>query len=352
MLTTRSIDFWLLGGASLLLWGFYLFFYFLTGNSSGPNFASAFGILSLFVNYPHFMASYKLAYQQDATFIRKNFIPLLLVPALLIVSISLGFYYFERSSFGIFDSKASFGVEVMWLLILLMNLTTGWHYTQQTYGCMITYAFFDRYRLNSTQCKWLKWSLYFLWFFSICDLMSPGGKLPDGTPVPFHIPDPIYLIFAVFSFISILGVIYFIFYKKFTTEQAVPSLCFVVPFISMYIWWITPTVNEKTNYSHSIPFFHSLQYLAFVYKVDSNTTQLKDSHFYRLLGVALSYVFFGYLSFLLVPSTLSYLSKMDQNSQIVFFPMCFASFINIHHFFIDSVLWKLKGPLVKEYILK
>ena len=73
-LTTRFADFWMLGGASLLVW-FVMF--------GVQGFRSAWAIdqhfknltvttasLSLIVNYPHFLVSYKLAYGRGRTFTR------------------------------------------------------------------------------------------------------------------------------------------------------------------------------------------------------------------------------------------------------------------------------------------
>lgn len=72
-LTTRFVDFWLLGGASLLVW-FVMF--------ATQGFRAAWAIdqhfknltvttasLSLLVNYPHFLISYKLAYSRGRAFI-------------------------------------------------------------------------------------------------------------------------------------------------------------------------------------------------------------------------------------------------------------------------------------------
>ena len=65
-LTTRFADFWLLGGASLLVW---LVMFAVQGFRSAwaidqhfKNLTVTTASLSLLVNYPHFLVSYKLAY--------------------------------------------------------------------------------------------------------------------------------------------------------------------------------------------------------------------------------------------------------------------------------------------------
>ena len=88
-LTTRFADFWLLGGASLLVW--FLMF-------SLQGFRAAWAIdqhfknltvttasLSLLVNYPHFLISYKLAYSRGRSFILEHWWQMLFVPIAMIV---------------------------------------------------------------------------------------------------------------------------------------------------------------------------------------------------------------------------------------------------------------------------
>src|SRR5215813_5708243 len=72
-LTTRFVDFWLLGGASILVW---------VAMMAGQQFRSAWAVdqhfknltvttasLALLVNYPHFLISYKLAYTRGRSFV-------------------------------------------------------------------------------------------------------------------------------------------------------------------------------------------------------------------------------------------------------------------------------------------
>ena len=72
-LTTRFVDFWLLGGASLLVW---LIMFAVQGFRSAwaidqhfKNLTVTTASLSLIVNYPHFLVSYKLAYGRGQAFI-------------------------------------------------------------------------------------------------------------------------------------------------------------------------------------------------------------------------------------------------------------------------------------------
>src|SRR5689334_1111870 len=87
-LTTRFVDFWLLGGASLLVW---------LAMMMGQQFRSAWAVdqhfknltvtvatMSLLVNYPHFLVSYKLAYTRGRGFVTQYWLQLIAVPVLLV----------------------------------------------------------------------------------------------------------------------------------------------------------------------------------------------------------------------------------------------------------------------------
>src|SRR5688572_20611233 len=72
-LTTRFLDFWLLGGASLGVW---LIMVSVQGFRSSwaidqhfKNLTVTVASLALLVNYPHFLLSYKLAYSRGQAFV-------------------------------------------------------------------------------------------------------------------------------------------------------------------------------------------------------------------------------------------------------------------------------------------
>jgi hypothetical protein len=95
-LTTRFLDFWLLGGASLLVWLVMISVQgFRTSWAIDQHFKNltiTTASLSLLINYPHFLISYKLAYTRGRAFILGNWWQLLAVPALLAGVFALAFF--------------------------------------------------------------------------------------------------------------------------------------------------------------------------------------------------------------------------------------------------------------------
>ena len=98
-LTTRFADFWLLGGASLLVW---LVMFAVQGFRAAwaidqhfKNLTVTTASLSLIVNYPHFLVSYKFAYSRGRAFITTHSWQLLVVPALLVATFAFAYAYYD-----------------------------------------------------------------------------------------------------------------------------------------------------------------------------------------------------------------------------------------------------------------
>ena len=94
-LTTRFLDFWLLGGASVLVW---LVMMSLQGFRTSwaidqhfKNLTYTAASLSLLINYPHFLVSYKLAYRRGRPFVLAHWYQLIAVPLLLLAIFVVAF---------------------------------------------------------------------------------------------------------------------------------------------------------------------------------------------------------------------------------------------------------------------
>jgi len=114
-----------------------------------------------------------------------------------------------------------------------------------------------------------------------------------------------------------------------------------------------------------VPAFHSLQYLVVVWRYQLNyeaqnaDTAPKPSLplLRHILGrpvvsFALSGVMLGFAGFYLIPivleATVSYDKALFGPTLFMFFSWIF---INIHHYFIDSVIWRRENPDARRYLL-
>src|SRR5678815_4927873 len=100
-LTTRFLDFWLLGGASVLVW---LVMMSLQGFRTSwaidqhfKNLTYTAASLSLLINYPHFLISYKLAYRRGRGFVLSHWYQLIAVPLALLAIFIVAYAAYDVS---------------------------------------------------------------------------------------------------------------------------------------------------------------------------------------------------------------------------------------------------------------
>jgi hypothetical protein len=372
-LTTRSIDFWMLGGASLVLW-VAMFLLEGTGRTGWAvdhhfgNLVALSGSLALVCNYPHFMASYRLAYGQGSRFILRHWFQLLVVPVCLVTALGAGYLLYQQpadadGALHLFLEGAgldtriglapTIGQEVMNVLLNLMFFSVGWHYAKQAYGCMRVYANYDDYRLAPAQWRLVKACLFAIWFSSFVHA-NVGNSSRALQQIPYYtLGLPAWAdIVALVLFVYLLSAVSLLFFSIHKINGRRPGINMLVPLVAFVAWWIPPLVQEDF-YLWTVPFFHSLQYLAFVYKFERN--ELCDTHpasvGWRGGIIALGLVIAGFVAFELAPNTADVLLDTQGQLDCWFFFASAVIFINIHHYFIDNVVWRFSHPRIRENLL-
>jgi hypothetical protein len=368
------LDFWLLGGASLLVW----FLMFATQGFRAAwaidqhfkNLTVTTASLSLLVNYPHFLVSYKLAYSRGRTFITTHWWQLLVVPALMIATFAFAYAYYDvpasqlspvsmlsrdLTRFGN-NARVFSGPRLGDLLFALtfnvMIFTVGWHYTKQVFGCMMVYSYFDRYKFSPRQRTITKYALLSIWWLNFAQGNQAGAQnnFSQFKYYSFDLPD---ILVPIATFIVAMGVLlvaYEVFWKNYKERGETPSVNMVVPFAALYVWWL-PITRQYEFYFLLTPFFHSLQYLAFVYKMEDTRLRGMDHPEIRGTILAFAIVLAGWLAFEFVPNEVDTVLGTFNAWQMFFFFTAAMLFINIHHYFIDNVLWRFKDPEIQKYLL-
>jgi hypothetical protein len=374
-LTTRALDFWLLGGASLAVWlPMYLFEgYRQSSWAVGVHFgnlAAVSATLALVCNYPHFMASYKLAYSRGARFVARYWVQLVLVPILLLAALALGWVLYQRPAGPLAASLGGgmrglgldtrigtapgAGAEVMGLLVNVMFFTVGWHYSKQTFGCMMVYAAFDGYPITPPQRRLLKASLHAVWAtsYTYANLESTRRDFRGIPYFSLGLPGVCYLVAAAALVLGIVGVAVLVVLRTHRRTGLWPSANLLVPYVAFVIWWFPPLVQWQF-YFLLVPFFHSLQYLPFFYKVERErlTEQHPGTMPLRAAATVLGVAAAGFLAFDLLPNMADVATGAHALLDAWFFAAAAHVFINVHHYFIDNTLWRFTSPDVRRYLL-
>ena len=349
------VDFWLLGGLSILVLGVIWVldqFAKVNFNFEIPFWAYS---LSFAVNYPHFAYSYQLFYDgfwdrlrdPDTSTASKWRLSIagLIVPVIMIACFYYAFIAKDRSIL-------SYGVNAMMFFV-------GWHYVKQGYGVLITASVYKSVFYAEWQKRILWGNAYVLWIYAWlkANAIFAQHQFHGLDYFTFDVPDVWLDIGAALAFGTSVATIFVLAWSKWVEKKEISYTGVFGYSCAIYLWVIGPAIVPIFFYL--VPFFHSLQYLPFVFKVKKN--QLRSSSqstiikitragLFIFLGVAL-----GGLLMDLFPKEVD-LAFRDQFINIPFTPnfflISFLLFINIHHFFIDSAYWRRDNKDVQKHLFQ
>jgi hypothetical protein len=376
-LTTRFYDFWLLGGASVAL-GLVMFSTsYLRGKSPSidESFAEAtgfFALLSIVCNHPHFMLSYRFGYGRGWRFIASHLFSLVVVPVTMIAVFFVAYFnfgrdvsgstgvkalnwFYETTGWGFqFGTLSSLGAELLGMSVWAMYLTMGWHYSKQVFGCVLVYNKYDGYVFSQVQKRLLKWSVFSVAFFNFCYFAeigwnegSKGHLYFSNAPItPIAMANWLIWVAGASMVLAALSLLYFGVLANYRRNGTLPSINAVVPWVALHVWWI-PMRGFPEFYLLAVPFFHSLQYLPFAYRMERKEIRKGHWYYFNITARLSVLLIIGFLAFSFVPSTLDQVLKTEWLQTQWFFVTAFVVFINVHHFFIDSVVWKFDQSQVR-----
>jgi hypothetical protein len=304
------------------------------------------------------MASYKLAYERGPRFVMRHGLALVVGPLLVAGVIAWAYraYLTPHGDSGALvrlgdamraigletplGHSATVGKELITLVSSATFLAVGWHYGKQAYGAMMVYAHYDGYELDGQQKALVRWSIHGIWIVS----WLQGNFRP--TFRTFHVA-------ALALWIgTVLAIAWFVIVRNRRERGKLPSATFLVPYIAFVVWWL-PALGQNDYVVYLVPFFHGLQYLAFVHKVERTRLVTKHPRTARLRGAVLALVLVatGFAAFELLPSLAD--TKLDTLGRFGagYFIVTVTLFLNLHHYLIDSVVWRFHHRETRDYLL-
>jgi predicted membrane channel-forming protein YqfA (hemolysin III family) len=289
--------------------------------------------LTTLVNMPHFLASYRMVYRSRAS-IRAHPWAATYVPGALLVCCVAAVVASRRTDLPISA------------LLTVQNGYLAWHYTGQAWGMTAAYSYLDRITFSVIERRLVRGALYILlawhviWFFNLA-FRNLGL---DG------LYQAVTLLLAVALAMGLVGFAL----QKARTGRFPPARA-LIPWLSIFVWyaamarWGLPAL-------FLVQIAHALQYLIFPMRVEVNRTRRSAGSEASRLGVVRHMAL--YLVLLLAGSIVaavwfpqgamavvtSWLGSRP--GQVVGFAI--LAFFNIHHFFTDGAVWKLRNPEVRE----
>jgi hypothetical protein len=329
------VDFMLIGGLSLILYVFVLF----GGLELGDfDIVWLMWVLAFFVNGPHFLISYEIFYvgHYKRLLGRPRFLWAgVVAPLLLLFAIGFGFFYQDA-------------VVFRWLLYF-MFLTVGWHYVKQSYGCFVVYAGGQGVYFKAWEQWAVKCSLFPLWWASFLN-MFVKGRDSDYWGLEYSVPSFLERLQGEVYLLSVSGVcvLFFVLFRRWWVGERLPGVNAIVPVLVIYVW-LSPLLSNEFFF-YVIPFFHSLQYLLFSGVYTRGKVEGAGGGWRGYLVWWGGAFILGAIVFELAPSALDGLGVHGGEVTPNLFLLSFILFVNIHHYFIDNVMWRGDNEEVRQFL--
>lgn len=281
------------------------------------------------VNMPHFLASYRMVYRgRDA--LRAHPWAAIYIPTLLLVGCIAAVI-----------SSRSTDVPIS-VLLTISSTYLAWHYTSQAWGMVATFTQLDRNPLSLLERRLIRGSLFILcawhvvWFFYL-----GYSQYVDLTPVYIGLS-------ALTAVALVMGLTGFLLQRR-RTGRIAPLRAWV-PWIAIFVWYAT-MARVGLPALFIVQIAHAIQYLIFPFRVEVNRTRRTVTG--PLVSVRLGMYLIALFAGSIIAGIALPLGAMavvagwlgSRPGEVVGFAI--SAFFNIHHYFTDGVVWKLRDPAVR-----
>ncbi|MBI4850954.1 MAG: tetratricopeptide repeat protein [Acidobacteria bacterium] len=308
-------------------------------NSAPQNLAMIFYLLSLFCNYPHYMATIYRAYRNKEDFVKYKFFTLYLTSVLIIL--------------GVF---AHFSHKILAIIFTVFLTWSPWHYMGQNFG-----LFMMLNRRTGVEISKIDRSAIYLAFLASYLMLFFGfhtGASLDPYVLSLGIPEVVgksakVTCLAMFLLTGSYGLISLI--SKLGLRAMLAPL---VLFSTEFLWFVLPTTLQMANLLDYVPqarystgvlaIMHSVQYLWITsyYRKRELSASTNDSS-WRLLPYLATLIVGGIALFIPGPWLISYVFSYDFGTSF----LVFTALINIHHFLLDGAIWKLRDNRIADLLI-
>ena len=354
------VDFATLGGGSFVVLAAMAAF-FPQDEASRVALAGVMLLLAHVVNHPHFAHSYQLFYRD---FARKAFSPESVLAARyrfagIMVPAVLGAFFATAIGQG--------SVALLGLAANFMLFTVGWHYAKQGYGILMLDAACKGVRFGADERRRLLWNTHLVWvtnWLFANDLLA-AKELWGIAYYLIDVPDLFLFAMSVLVAVSTLAVGRDLF-AMWRAERALPWNGLLAYVAAVYVWLAVSRFDPVLLFV--IPFFHSLQYMAVVWRYQLN---VEGERLHRapapagtqqwrvwlrstpvgLARFALGAAALGFAGFWAAPVVVDTFAGYDRSVfGATLFLMIGWTFINIHHYFIDNVIWRRENAETRRHL--
>jgi hypothetical protein len=237
--------------------------------------------------------------------------------------------------------------------VKLFLLWSPFHFSAQTVGLTVLYSRRAGVSLDGLPRRFL--TAWVFGSFIAAQALGESGLAPQtfyGVQYPqLGIPLWVgnYCLTAMYA--AMAGFLAWALWWSFSQRRFLPWIL-LVPAVAQLCWFVLGASTE--GYREFVPFFHSLQYLlvAWILQLkERSDLAAEEATPFRLGRESLKWFGFailaGYFLFEAVPRILSAWTGLD----VALALGVFIAGVQIHHFFVDGVIWKLRNPRVRSPLL-
>ncbi|RUW00164.1 MULTISPECIES: hypothetical protein [unclassified Mesorhizobium] len=354
-------DFLMLGGSAFLI----LPILFLVPLEYEGLVAATMVVVAYLVNYPHFAHSYQIFYRNFGRKVRGNgyekSLQLRYILAGIVVPLIMAAFF----AYG----AARADTQLLGYAANAMFFFVGWHYVKQGYGMLMVDAVLKRKFFDNRDKKVLLVNSYVVWILAWLQTNTAvtQGKYYGLEYYTFAVPSWITNIALLAAVASTAATVLMLINRWHRNGHALPYNGIVAYVASLYLWILIARINPL--WLLVVPALHSLQYLAVVWRYQTNVERdvadaaqnpqakvlsfLGPLYRLRVLGFIVGGGALGYLGFWLMPMAMTALIPYDKQvlgSSLFFFIVLI--FINVHHYFLDNVMWRRGNPEVSKYLFR
>jgi hypothetical protein len=328
------VDFLLIGGGSILL------FLLLPRFSDGTRTARIIElgtVLTWLGNWPHFAATNYRLYGARAH-LRQYPVTAIAAPLLVLAGVA-----------GSFAAPAL----VAPYFVKLFLIWSPFHYCGQSLGISLLYARRSGHRPVSLERFFLSAFIYGTFFTRtlLAETASHHGQYYGVEYPSFGIADWVPKVSSAWTY-ACAAVFVFLLLRTCLRDRRLPSPMYLLPAVTQYVWFYV--AGARPGYAEFVPFFHGLQYLIIAWAM-----QLKESA--DKTGAAVTPRFIAmrsaswYATILIGGAALFHLLPLAAarglGVSVPFASAIVLTALQIHHFFVDGVIWKLRTASVVSPLL-
>lgn len=308
---------------------------------------------ALVINNPHFAVTYLLFYRDARRRALGDAFPRAMraryVLAGLVVPIALIAWAGE--------ALAARSAWSLGLLVQLMFLLVGWHYVKQGFGILTVLSARRGVRFRPLERRVILAHCFAGWAYAWASPADPGRVLQEKGVVFRSIAHPPWLEAATgVAFALSTALLAVVLARKWRVEGRPPPLAPLAGFlITIWLWTVYSSINRLMMYV--IPALHSVQYLYIVWLLRRNEARAEEGPplfgkpaSVRLLSLAVAAIGLGWALFRGVPGFLDdAFARAGRGraagdlGQTPYFAAIFVV-VNIHHYFMDNVIWRRENP--------